>query len=257
MTDYGLSGKVACITGASRGIGLAVAEAFAQQGVRLLLLARSEPVLTTGNLPSETEVIARRCDVASLSDVKKAAEAAFARWGQVDVLVNAAAILGATGETWNADPAQWTDAIQTNLIGTFHTARVFLPGMIERRAGKIVNFAGGGAAYGYPRFSAYASSKAAVVRFSETLALECAPHGVQVNAIAPGAIETDLLRQVQTAGGEVRTVGTMSDAVALILYLASNASGHVTGRFIHARDEYTGWPESMPADRYTLRRVQA
>jgi 3-oxoacyl-[acyl-carrier protein] reductase len=233
------AGKVVCIAGASRGIGKAVAEAFASEGAHMLLLARS-----------------MGCDITRFEDVRSTIDDAVARWSRLDVLVNCADILGATGEIWTTDPESWAGAVHANLVGTYHTMRAALPHMTRARSGKIINFAGGGAAYGYPRFSAYGASKAAVVRLTETAAMECEPYNVQVNVIAPGAVETDLLRAVRAAGGEVKTVGTMEQAVELVLYLASEASGHLTGRFIHARDSYREFPPRMPADAYTLRRVQ-
>jgi NAD(P)-dependent dehydrogenase (short-subunit alcohol dehydrogenase family) len=134
--------------------------------------------------------------------------------------------------------------------------RAVLPHMIRNNHGKIMNFAGGGAAYGYPRFTAYAASKVAVVRMSETVAQECAGYNIQVNSIAPGAIDTEMLRAVRASGGEVRSVGTMDQPVALLLFLASPKSDHITGRFIHAKDSYREFLPDLPVDTYTLRRVQ-
>ncbi|HYI95417.1 MAG TPA: SDR family NAD(P)-dependent oxidoreductase [Bryobacteraceae bacterium] len=252
MTD-----KVVCITGASRGIGRAAAEAFAEQGARLLLLARSEDVVRVADdLRSQTEVSAHRCDVADSIQVESAIDAAVRKWGRVDVLINAAAILGPAGDMWTTSPDEWFDTVRVNLFGTYNTMRAVLPHMIRNNSGKIMNFAGGGAAYGYPRFTAYAASKVAVVRISETVAQECAGYNIQVNSIAPGAIDTEMLRAVRAAGGEVRSVGTMDQPVALLLFLASTQSDHITGRFIHAKDSYQEFLADLPADTYTLRRVQ-
>ena len=249
--------KVVCITGASRGIGRAAAKAFAEQGARLLLLARSEDVFkVAGELGTQTEVLARRCDVADAAEVGLAVEAAVERWGRVDILINAAAILGPAGDLWTTGPDQWFETVRVNLFGTYNTMRAVLPHMIRHNSGKIMNFAGGGAAYGYPRFTAYAASKVAVVRISETLAQECAGYNIQVNSIAPGAIDTEMLRAVRAAGGEVRSVGTMDQPVTMLLFLASTESDHITGRFIHAKDSYQEFLPDLPADTYTLRRVQ-
>jgi NAD(P)-dependent dehydrogenase (short-subunit alcohol dehydrogenase family) len=252
-----LAGKVAVVTGASRGIGRAVAEALAHSGARLLLIARSDSVKSTADeLSAHAEVVGARCDVAKWSDVAAAVELAVKQWQRIDVLVNAAAVLGATGELWKTDPEDWNRAIDANLRGTYHTMRAVLPHMIRERSGSIVNFAGGGAAYGYPRFSAYAASKVAVVRLTETVALECEPYGIKANVIAPGAIETEMLQAVRAAGGEVRTVCGIDEPVQLVMFLASPASDHVSGRFIHARDDYRNWQAPLAQDIYTLRRVQ-
>jgi NAD(P)-dependent dehydrogenase (short-subunit alcohol dehydrogenase family) len=253
-----LSGKVVCIAGASRGIGRAVAEDMAHLSAKLLLLSRSDQLQPiTDSLTPLTEVLAARTDIGRMEDVRQAIETAHNKWGRIDVLINCAAVLGSTGEIWKSDPDEWYDALRVNLIGSYHTMRAVLPHMIAARNGKIINFAGGGAAYGYPKFSAYGCSKAAIVRLTETVSLECEPYNVQVNAVAPGAIETDLLASVRAAGGEVRTVGTMDQAVRLVRFLASPESGTLTGRFIHARDSYSEWPESLPRDQYTLRRIPA
>jgi 3-oxoacyl-[acyl-carrier protein] reductase len=247
-----LSGKVVCVAGASRGIGKAVAEDMALHSAKLLLLARTEQDGLTG-----ADVITTCADISDMAEVRQAVEKAYDRWGRIDVLVNCAAVLGATGEIWNSDPEEWYEAVRVNLIGSYNTMRAVLPQMISARSGKIINFAGGGAAYGYPKFSAYGCSKAAIVRLTETVSMESEPYNVQVNAVAPGAIETELLASVRAAGGEVRTVGTMDQAVRLVRFLASPESGTLTGRFIHARDSYTEWPETLPKDQYTLRRIPA
>jgi NAD(P)-dependent dehydrogenase (short-subunit alcohol dehydrogenase family) len=252
MTD-----KVVCITGASRGIGRAAAEAFARQGAKLLLLARSEDLLrVAAEHHNENEVLAHQCDVADPVQVDVAIERAVKQWGRIDVLINAAAILGPAGDMWTTAPDEWFETIRVNLYGSYNTMRAVLPHMIRNNHGKIMNFAGGGAAYGYPRFTAYAASKVAVVRMSETVAQECAGYNIQVNSIAPGAIDTEMLRAVRASGGEVRSVGTMDQPVALLLFLASPKSDHITGRFIHAKDSYREFLPDLPVDTYTLRRVQ-
>jgi NADP-dependent 3-hydroxy acid dehydrogenase YdfG len=221
-------GKVVCVAGSSRGIGRAVAQAFAGCRARLLLLARSGEVFDTARaLETSTEVLPAACDVREYDRVREAIARAMDRWGRIDVLVNSAAVLGATGEIWTTDPKEWASAIDVNLSGAYHTMRAALPHMIRAKSGKVVNFAGGGAAYGYPKFSAY-----------------------------PGAIETDLLAAVRTAGGEVRTLGTMKQAVELVLFLASSSANHLSGRFIHSRDSYRWFPQDISDDAYTLRRVE-
>ncbi|MDZ4796657.1 MAG: SDR family oxidoreductase [Bryobacteraceae bacterium] len=245
-----------CIAGASRGIGEAIARSFAADGASVLLLARSESVLALADeLSPHSPALAKRCDVSCWEDVQSAIEAGREHFGRIDVLVNTAAVLGPTGVLWSTDPAQWAATMNANLIGSYHTMRAVLPHMIEARRGKVINFAGGGAAYAYPNFTAYGASKAAIVRLTETVAVEAAPFNVQANVIAPGAIETEMLQAVRRAGGEVRTTATMDQPVALVRYLASAASDHITGRFIHAKDDYRDWPQAMPADSYTLRRV--
>jgi 3-oxoacyl-[acyl-carrier protein] reductase len=252
-----LAGKVAMITGASRGIGRAVARAFSSAGTKLILMARSEELdAVVSEVGNRTDVVAEHGDVGSFDDVQRTVEAGLQRFERIDILVNAAAVLGPSSELWTTDPCTWFETLRVNLFGTYSTMRSVMPSMIEQNRGKVINFAGGGAAYGYPRFSAYAASKVSVVRMTETVAQECAAYNIQVNAIAPGAIETDMLRAVRAAGGEIRSVGSMDQAVAVVLFLASDASDHISGRFIHAKDSYNEFPASLPADYYTLRRIQ-
>src|SRR5579859_1919989 len=196
MVDF--ADKVVCITGASRGIGRAIAEAFAARSARMLLLARSDRLSESADLiRDEARVLALQCDVSERGQVNEAMATAIAKWGSVDVLINAAGVLGEAGVLWMTDPDTWIMPISVNLIGSYYTMRAALPHMISAHRGKVINFAGGGAAYGYPRFSAYAASKAAIVRLTETVAIETAPYNVQVNAVTPGAIETDMLRAVR------------------------------------------------------------
>ncbi len=257
LNELDFSGRVVCVAGGSQGIGKALAKAFAERGASLVLLARSQELeRVSSELSGRTEVLALKCDVSDYRTVAAAAEAVDRRWGKADILINTAAVLGATGPIWTTFPEEWALATSVNLLGTYHTIRAFLPAMIKARRGKIINFAGGGAAYGYPTFSAYAASKVAVVRLTETVAMECAPHNVQVNVVAPGAIETELLRAVRAAGGEVRTLGSIDQVIDLALFLASPSSDHVSGRFIHAKDCYRQWQNLTP-ESYTLRRIQA
>ena len=251
------SDQVICITGASRGIGNAIADAFAAHGGRLLLLARSQQLhVAAAKFKDQSRVLAFQCDVTSFAQVSQAIEACIALWGRLDVVVNAAAVLGPTGPLWETPPETWPLAIQVNLVGTYNVIRASLPYMIRSRSGKIINFAGGGAAYGYPLFAAYAASKAAVVRLTETLALELIPYNIQANSIAPGAIETDMLKAVRASGGEIRTVGTMDQAINIVTFLASSGSSHITGRFIHAKDPYREFTNEMPIESYKLRRIE-
>lgn len=252
------AGAVVVIAGAGRGIGEAVARDFARRGCRLALVSQSyRAEKLADELSSRTETIGIQCDIADYGAVAAGVKRVIERWGVIDVLVNAAAMLGPTGDFWTLPPDQWKRTVDVDLCGTFNLMRAVTPGMVALRSGKIVNFAGGGAAYGYPQFSAYGCSKAAVVRLTETAALELAEHNVQVNVIAPGAIDTVLLRQVRAAGGEVGTIGRMEDAVRLVAYLASNEAGTLSARFIHAHDDYWEFPADMDKDLYTLRRVRA
>jgi len=252
-------GTVAVITGGGRGIGEAVALAFAGEGATVVLAARTASELAevaakisaTGGIGMPVPT-----DVSSPADVSRLVQRAVDAYGRVDVLVNAAGILGPVGPLWEADPEAWKRAIEVNFYGTFLCCRAVLPHMVKRRRGKIVNFSGGGAASPLPRMAAYGASKAAVVRLTETLAEEVKPFGIEVNAIAAGMVNTRLLDAVLAAkelGGEqfarVRRLRDTGEGgvpaelpAALVLWLASDASQGLTGKLISAPyDDWRGW----------------
>ena len=272
-----LSGRVAVVTGAGRGIGRAVAQALAREGARVVLAAR------TGQQLAETAAAIDRlggqaaavvADVSAPASVERLFAQAQAQWGQVDILVNAAAVQTPIGPFVQIDPAAWMRAVAVNLFGTVLCCRAALPGMIERGRGAIVNFSGGGATSPRPRFSAYAAAKAAVVRFSETLAEELRGTGVRVNAVAPGAANTAMLDQILAAGaqaGEAELAkarrcraggGTPVELVAeLVVFLACDGAAGLSGKLISA--PHDGWQDWTPqriaalarTPWYTLRRL--
>jgi NAD(P)-dependent dehydrogenase (short-subunit alcohol dehydrogenase family) len=205
--------------------------------------------------------------------VARATARAMESSGAIDILVNAAGVQGPIGPLWENDFSGWLEIVRTHLLGTFLFCRAVLPSMIARRRGKIVNFSGGGAATPRPRFTAYASTKAAVVRLTETLAEEVKAHNIQVNAIAPGAVYTRLTEAVITAGDAAGpeglaealhtrdTGGTPPERAAeLVAFLASPESGGLTGRLISALwDDWPAmvkqFPELAAVGGYALRRL--
>jgi len=218
------------------------------------------------------KALAVRADVSRLADVEAMVKQSLERFGRIDILVNNAAVQPPIGPLWENDPEEWLQTILTNLGGVFLCSRAVIPTMIRQGGGKIINLSGGGATSPRPYFSAYAASKAAVVRLTETLAEELKPHGIQVNAIAPGAVYTHMTEEVLSAGasaGEralaeaerVKAHAVGSDAAAeLAVFLASEDSDGLTGRLISAMwDDWRSLPrrlsEVMESDLYTLRRV--
>jgi NAD(P)-dependent dehydrogenase (short-subunit alcohol dehydrogenase family) len=273
-----LDNTIAIITGAGRGIGEAIALAFAREGADLVLASRTESELR--GVAEQVRQAGRRvqivtADVSVEADAQRIAQTAIDAYGRIDVLVNAAGIYGPIGLTWDVDVEHWVRAIQINLIGTLYCCRAVLPHMIERKRGKIVNYSGGGAASPLARFSAYGVSKAAVVRLTETLAEEVKEFGIQVNAIAPGAVATVLQNEVLAAGEKAgplfermkRLLETGEGGVPrelpaeLTVYLASEASSPLTGKLVAA--PYDGWQswtterieELMAQPWFTLRRL--
>jgi NAD(P)-dependent dehydrogenase (short-subunit alcohol dehydrogenase family) len=201
-------------------------------------------------------------------------ESTIKAFNGLEILVCNAGILGPKGAIHDVDWSEWTRAIEINLMGTVLTCREVLPHFIERRYGKIILLSGGGATRPMPRMSAYAASKAAVVRFGETLAEEVRGMGIDVNAVAPGALNTRLLDEVLEAGpekvGQVfydqslkqkESGGTPFDrGTSLCVFLASADSDGITGKLISA--VWDPWeslverrPELQNSDIYTLRRI--
>ncbi|MCL4465935.1 MAG: SDR family oxidoreductase [Chloroflexi bacterium] len=275
-----LAGKRALITGASQGFGLAVARAFIAEGADVMLCARSGAKLAQSQKElsqvagGRTMVLAMPADVSDPDDVARLVEASLAELGGLEILVMSAGVYGPKGPVEQVDWSEWSRAVAINLMGTVLTCRAVLPHLKARQSGKIVLLSGGGATKGLPYLSAYAASKAAVVRFCETLAEEVREFGITVNSVAPGALNTRMLDEVLEAGPErvgekffrqavkqKEEGGTpLERGASLCVFLASPESDGITGRLISA--VWDPW-ESLPgradelrdSDIYTLRRI--
>lgn len=261
------------VTGAGRGIGKRLAIGFAAAGARVGLLARSKAELDLANLEIEHaggSALRIRADVTDFEQMSAAVDRMRVHFGGVQVAVAAAAVQGPIGPLADANPKAWADTITTNLMGVMHTCRAVLPQMIEKRAGKILVLSGGGAINARPNFSAYASSKAAIVRLVETIAEEVRDHNVQVNCMAPGGAYTSMTDEILRAGERagwkehedalnVRQTGGVGPEkqIQLALFLASEQANHVSGKLIHVKDDWKKLKnENIHPEIYTLRRVQ-
>ncbi|MBI5304095.1 MAG: SDR family oxidoreductase [Chloroflexi bacterium] len=273
-----LQGQRTLITGASQGFGLAVARAFVAEGADVMLCARNELALARAQREvaalGMARVAAMHADVSRREDVERLVEATLAQLGGLDIVVSNAGVYGPKGAIENVDWDEWAQAIAINLLGTVLLCRAVVPHLKQQKHGKIIILSGGGATKPMPNLSAYAASKAGVVRFGETLAEEVRDWNIDVNSIAPGALNTRLLDEILQAGPEQvgqafyeqsrkqkEQGGTpLERGAALCVFLATRASDGITGKLISA--VWDPW-EQLPqyrddlarTDIYTLRRI--
>ncbi|HEX3463940.1 MAG TPA: SDR family oxidoreductase [Candidatus Elarobacter sp.] len=266
------------VTGGSQGIGFAIADAFAAGECDVAICGRTEDVLRDAAerlraRHPDARIEARRADVAREDDVDALIAGVVDALGGLDVLVANAGVYGPKGAIEDVDWEAWVEAIRVNLLGVVYCARRALPALRRSARGKIVILSGGGATKPLPNLSAYAASKAGVVRFGETLAEELRPAGIDVNMVAPGALNTRLLDEVLAAGPEVvgeafyasslrqrEQGGTpLEVGAALCAFLGSRDSDGITGKLISAPwdpwQRFAAERERLEGDVYTLRRI--
>ena len=275
MADEGrLQGRVALITGGGRGIGRAIARAYAKEGAMLALAARTDAELqaTADEVRAEfgSEVTTVVTDVRDREQVENAVSHALERFGTIDVMVNNAGNTGEIGPLWKLDPERWANVISVHVLGMYYACRAVIPGMLERGQGRIVNMSG----VGGPNDTSYDAAKTAIVNMTENLSVELAGTGVTVNAISPGSIHTRMweeVRDMALAAGDMEmyekgvqvTSGggaSIERAAELAVLLGSDACGGLSGRLIRAAlDTFEEIPgrvdEIMASDALLLRRV--
>lgn len=248
--DLKLRDKVAVVTGGGRGIGEAICMAFAGEGAHLAVSdiddatasAVSEKIKAMGR-----KALAKQADVSNPKDAARLMETVYKEFGGIDVLVNNAGISpkkeGGPTLTWEIQPEEWDMVMGVNLKGTLFCSQQAIKYMLPRRRGTIVNMASvaGKSSYGVmPTGAHYNTSKAGIINLTQRLAFELAPHGIRVNAIAPGRIETMLAK---LSSGEMNRAmlertpmgrfGTPEEVAQLVLFLASDISSFITGETVN------------------------
>ena len=252
-----LEGDVAIVTGASRGIGKALAIGLASRGAAVVCAARTvanDPAGVPGTIHATAEAIERaggralavRCDVGRADDLRALVDATLARFGRIDVLVNNA--MAPTRAPFDALTLEaWDESMTANVRSLFVLAKLVVPPMVTAGGGSIVNISSGGADHAAtsampPGFLAYSVAKAAMERFTSALAPELAPHGIVVNALRPGAVKTELA--TRELGERLDWTGWAApeDVVPAVAWLAAQAGTGFTGRIVDVSDFGSRWP---------------
>ena len=240
MTTIDLSGKVALVTGGSRGIGWAVAERLSSAGAAVAILARDEARArdAAARLPGPARAVAVAADMADTGLVERAVGTVERELGAVDVLVNNAG-LTRDGLLVRMSETDWDQVLDTNLKGAFTATRLVARGMMKRRAGRIINISSIVGITGNRGQANYAASKAGLIGFSKAVAKELASRNVLVNVVAPGFIDTDMTKALPDAARDallaqipLGRLGDVADVAAAVLFLASDLARYITGQVL-------------------------
>jgi 3-oxoacyl-[acyl-carrier protein] reductase len=238
MIAIDLTGKVAFVTGSTRGIGLAIARALHAAGAKVAVVGRDQEKAAAVAAELGERAVGVSCDVARADQVEAAITAAERALGPIDILVNNA---GLTRDNilLRLSEADWDAVLDANLKGAFHTTRAVIKGMMKRRAGRIVNITSIVGLTGNKGQANYAASKAGLIGFSKSVAKEYASRGVLVNCIAPGFIETDMTaalpdeaRATLLQDIALARLGRPEDVAGAVLFLASDLASYVTGQVL-------------------------
>jgi NAD(P)-dependent dehydrogenase (short-subunit alcohol dehydrogenase family) len=266
-----LDGQVAIVTGSGRGIGRAIAQALAAAGAAVTVTARSaDQVADTVFLVEQAgdRAIGVLADVTDPDAVVQLVADTERQLGPVDLLVNNAGRISPIAPVWEADPVEWRRCFETNVLGTFHCTRAVLPGMLARRRGRIITLAGSDPSQATPYFTAYDGTKAAVLRFTESLAAEVKEYGVTVFAVAPGGVHTAMVDELVASPWSRSLASDVGDfekywltpperAAALCVSLASGRADALSGRRMHVvqdvKELVRRADEIQEKDLYTLR----
>lgn len=241
MLKVDLSGKVAIVTGASRGIGRAIALALARDGADILVNARSN-IGEARKVAGKIESMGRRvlvilADVSNKEDVDNMVKKTIEVFGKIDILVNNAGVVGSTVPIQELKEEDWDRIISVDLKGTFLCCKAVVPHMINRRSGKIVNISSIAGKEGNANMTAYSAAKAGIIGFTKALSEEVARYGIRVNCVCPALIETELAERMDKQQAEylkskipLGRLGKPEEVAELVKFLVSDASDFIAGQ---------------------------
>jgi len=231
-----LDGRVAIVTGGNRGIGKATSLALAREGAKVVVVGRNESncakVVALISASGGT-AIGIRADVSDEADVAAMVSTAIEHFERIDILVNNAAVNLPYRAVVDLSLDEWNRVVTTNLTGPFLCCRAVAPVMIAQHCGKIINMSSRGGRQGEAGRSPYRSTKAAIINFTECLAAEVKEHGIDVNAICPGSVDTDMMSEI-TNGNVPSYAMPPEDIASVVVFLASDESKAITGTAIDA-----------------------
>lgn len=251
-TSFDLRGRVAIITGGNGGIGRGIALGFAQAGAAVAIFGRNE-AKNAGTLAELEEAggraVAVKVDLTHRAALEPALHKAETELGPIDILVNNAGIVSLSGGILHETPESWDEVIETQLNSVFLLSKLAAASMAQRKRGKIINIGSMYSYFGSGLIPSYSAAKGAIVQLTKSMAIELAPHGIQVNAIAPGWIETDMTAAVRseemqamndeiTARTPAGRWGQPEELAGAAIFLASQASDFVTGETIRVDGGY-------------------
>lgn len=234
-----LSGRTALVTGAGKGIGLAIAERFAAEGANVVVNdvnAESVDAAVAGIIAAGGSALAGVADVSDSAQVDAMFTAAESWQGSVNILVNNAGLISPMLHFLEADEAWWRRIIDVNLTGTFLTCHRAAPNMVEAQHGVIINMSSGGATRSHRSFSSYDASKGGIEAFTRSLALDLGPYGIRANALMPGSIDTTGMnldeRVLRGENVPLNRIGEPLDMAGPAVFLASDDADYITGEVI-------------------------